>query len=371
MRLARIQVAGVRNLADAEIRPAAGLNIFTGVNGSGKTSLLEAVALLGTARSFRTASIETVINDAADGLSVFAEVVDSEGAVQRVGVGRMRRGRLQVRLQGQNVQSAAALAEVLPVQVIAPDLGQVVAGEPGLRRRFLDWGVFHAEPTYATAWRDLRRALQQRNAALRASSRGASSARAFDAPLAAAANRVEALRSEYVRRFQPVFEELAAEFALQPAPELSYRPGWDTGESLEAVMARSYDGDVRAGHTRYGPHRADFRVMLGRRRAGDVLSRGQLKCVAFTMLAAQGRLLGRQSGRQAVYLVDDLMSELDAAHRTRALAVLAGLGAQVFVADVAESALREALSQVAVPGDSGSVTAAWFHVEHGRCRRAD
>ncbi len=162
--------------------------------------------------------------------------------------------------------------------------------------------------------------------------------------------------------FDPVFADVAEEMALDRELSVTYRRGWDPGHSLREVLDRTLDADLRAGYTQHGPQRGDLRIDADGRRAADVLSRGQLKSAAFAMLAAQGRLLGKASGTRAVFLVDDLVSELDATHRERAVAVLRSLEAQVFVADVAAEALRPLLA---------GQESAWFHVEHGACARIE
>lgn len=359
MRIEHLQAKGVRNLRDLRLRPGPRFNVLTGDNGSGKTSVLEVIAILGTARSFRAGSLDAVVNYDVAEMSVYAEVMRPNVGRQRLGVMRPRRGRLQARVGGEAVASAASLAAVLPVQAVVPDVGALISGEPGRRRRFLDWGVFHAHPQFAGAWRRWRRALAQRNAALR---RGDSSARAFDAELCAAAEEMDAARAAYMAKFGVVFSGVAEEMALHRGLAVTYRRGWDGGRGLLEVLEEALESDVRAGFTQHGPQRADLRVQADGRRAAEVLSRGELKSTAFAMLAAQGRLLGMETGIASVFLVDDLVSELDAGHLSRAVSVLRSLDAQVFVADVAAEALRAMLDDE---------ECAWFHVEHGDCAPRD
>lgn len=359
MRIEQLRVKGLRNLLELELRPGPRFNVLTGDNGSGKTSILEAIAILATARSFRAATLDAVVNYRVAEMSVYAEAVAPNGDRHRLGIMRPRRGRLQARVQGEAVASAANLAVVLPVQAVVPDIGALISGEPGRRRRFLDWGVFHTHAQFTGAWRRWRRALAQRNAALR---QGNVSASAFDAELCAAAEEIDNSRAAYMAAFAAVFAEVAEEMALRETVSVGYRRGWDAERALRDVLDESFEADLRVGYTQHGPQRADLTIRVDGRRAAEVLSRGELKSAAFAMQAAQGRLLGSDTGSSAVFLVDDLVSELDAGHRQRAVAVLRSLEAQVFIADVAADVLRPLIA---------TDESAWFHVKHGDCAPID
>ena len=153
-----------RCLEKAELALGPRFNLISGANASGKTSLLEALAYLGRGKSFRGASTASLIRHDQEDFVLFGEVERSQGKTS-VGVRNSRDG-LEIRVGGESVSGAAALAEVLPLQVIDPEVHSLIAGGPEQRRRFLDWVAFHVEQEHLMKWRRFRRALKQRNAAL-------------------------------------------------------------------------------------------------------------------------------------------------------------------------------------------------------------
>lgn len=146
MSLSRVSVTAVRNLHPVTFSPSPRINILYGANGSGKTSVLEAVHLLGLARSFRSTRLTPVIQYEQLACTVFGQVELSEGGSSNLGISRDRQGEFTIRIDGQNARSAAQLAEILPLQLINPDSFRLLEGAPKIRRQFLDWGVFHVEP---------------------------------------------------------------------------------------------------------------------------------------------------------------------------------------------------------------------------------
>src|SRR5262249_33040360 len=160
-------------------------------NGAGKTSLLEAIFLLGRGRSFRTRQLRRLVARGSSEFAVFGEV-STESAVRRVGVA-WSQGRLEKRIDGESAPGTAALAALFPVHVLDPSSHELVQGTPSERRRFLDWGVFHVEHAYLETWRRYRRLLSQRNAALKAGA-GMEELGAWSVPMAEAGEAVHQMR---------------------------------------------------------------------------------------------------------------------------------------------------------------------------------
>lgn len=352
--LEHLVVAHVRNLAHVDIHLHLRENLFIGANGSGKTSLLEAVHILGTGRPLRGTRIEPVIDFAADSLLVQG-VVRRDGHQHRVGVERDRHGNARARVDQEDVRTAAALAEQLPLVVLHAGTVGLVSGPRGVRRRQLDWGVFHVEPAFATASRKWRRAFAQRNAAVRGGVRR--HAMAWDEEFVALSDVLQQMRARHVSGLEPVLGHLLPRFGLNGAG-IALSPGWDVQRGLAAVLDEAWGRDVGLGHTTRGPHRAELRLLVDNRPAGDVLSRGQQKLFAYAVLLAQAEVVMRERGLTPVALVDDLMAELDIAHAREALLALRDLACQVWLTGVDERSMDR------LPADERSV----FHVERGTIR---
>lgn len=165
MPLTRLTIQDLRCIGAAELELHPRLNLFVGPNGSGKTSLLEAVYCLGRGRSFRTRRLATLIRKGSECLRVVGEARQTTDLVT-LGL-EARAGETRLRARGAAAASAATLAEYHRPQVIDPDIHKLLEEGPGRRRRYLDWGVFHVEPRFLETWQRYHRALKQRNAALR------------------------------------------------------------------------------------------------------------------------------------------------------------------------------------------------------------
>lgn len=357
MSLSRVSVTAVRNLHPVTLSPSPRINILYGANGSGKTSVLEAVHLLGLARSFRSVRLQPVIQHEQAACTVFGAVDQAEGGTRNLGVSRERNGDFTIRIDGQNAKSAAQLAEILPLQLINPDSFRLLEGAPKIRRQFLDWGVFHGEPRFLTTWQRLQKALKQRNSWLRHGTLDAASQAAWDRELCLASADIDEYRQAYIKALKPVFEQTLQELVELKGLSLSYYRGWDKERDLSDVLASSLLRDQQMGHTQAGPQRADLRLRLGGHNAAEILSRGQQKLVVCALRIAQGHLVSQARRGQCIYLVDDLPSELDEQHRRSLCRLLEELRCQVFITCVDHELLRE--------GWQTNTPVAVFHVEHG------
>lgn len=335
------------------------INIFHGDNGAGKTSVLEAVHLLSSAKSFRGHKLKPLINNTMDSCVVFGEIDVPGSGFQAIGVERFRNQSVPavIRVSGQAVRSASALAENLPLQVICSDTFKLLEGSPSIRRQFLDWGVFHVEHQFHSVWKSAQRCLKQRNSLLRHGRIDDQQLSVWTNELAAVGDRLDQFRRHYFDLLMPVFEATLARLLDIDDLNIKYFRGWDADRSLADVLASNLIRDREMGYTQVGPHRADLKLRYRSSNAAELLSRGQQKLVVCALRVAQGYLLSREAGRSCVYLVDDLPSELDKVHRKALCGLLEELGCQVFVTCVDYNDLAGCWS--------GDVSVSMFHVEHG------
>lgn len=357
MPVRRLQITQVRNLQQVSLE-CGQFNVFTGANGSGKTSLLEALFMLGRGRSFRSHKPGSVINHLAARCVVFGELVDGS----TMGVMRARHDQQLFKVDGNPVHAASHLADHLPLQLVNAEAFSLLEGGPSVRRQFLDWGVFHVEPEFLFHWRRIQKALKQRNSLLRHGKINDSDLAPWDAELVQCANAVDAMRQRYVRRLLPHWHMLLEALVPLDQPEILYQRGWPEAQDLNAVLAKDRGRDQQQGTTHHGPQRADLDIRIGGRAAEDVLSRGQEKLLACALRLAQGVLLHELTGKTCIYLVDDLPAELDLARRQALCRQLAAMRSQVFVTATDPESL-----QGCWPDSPGT---RWFHVEHGQVNPA-
>lgn len=352
MTLLKLDVFSVRNIHSVSLLPSPTINLVTGANASGKSSLLEAIFLLGRARSFRTTHIKQTIAFDQSELIVSAQNRLANGSISNIGI-KIDNKQCEIRIDQEN-KHKADLAYALPVQLIHPKSYRLLDAGPQIRREFLDWGIFNHNKNFLPNWRKFSKALQQRNALLK--SRQIKQLSAWDKELVEYGCLVNDFRLQYIQALQPVFLEMAAHFLETEQLDLRFISGWDEKQTLEHVLKNDLEKDIRYGFTHSGPHRADFLTFLNKRLAKDYLSRGQQKLLVLALLLSQVRLLNQEDQNTCCILVDDLTAELDTENRVKLLKYLAQLGCQVFMTatNLADFGDLSALENYKV-----------FHVEHG------
>ena len=355
MALKRLRVENVRCIEAADLAFDPQRNLIFGPNASGKTSLLEAIYFLGRARSFRGVRNDQLIRSGADGLTATAYLA-REHRERVLGVHFGPDG-LEARLDARPVAGVAELATTFPVQAIDPGLHQLIEEGPQQRRRFLDWGVFHVEPSFVQSWQRYQRALRQRNTALRTRAQ-AEMIRAWDHEIVSAGMHIAAARNRYLDALAPEVRATGERLLGLPI-ELQLAQGWAADRSLSEALDRSLSRDTDRGVTHVGPHRADLQIRVAAEPARNRVSRGQQKLVAAALLVGQLRCDANLASPTAALLVDDPAAELDQDSLERLLDEILGLPLQLFV--TALDPTHPALERLA--------TAARFHVEHGKLTR--
>src|ERR1700721_1826728 len=243
MSLGRLQVTDFRCLQSAELDLDPHFTLIHGPNASGKTSLLEAIYVLGRGRSFRTRRLEHLIRHGGERFVVFGQV-DSAHRRVPMGVEGTRAG-VRAQIDGDRPSSLAELALQLPVQIIDPEVHPLIEEGPSRRRRFLDWGVFHVEQSFVGHWQRYQQVLRQRNAALKArQSRAVVSV--WDGDLVRSGESLSAARARYVSLLSPSAEAIGRNL-LGMELCLSYRSGWLKGQSMAEALQKSWNPALETG----------------------------------------------------------------------------------------------------------------------------
>jgi DNA replication and repair protein RecF len=354
MRLTRLQLSRVRNLEDLDIRFCPSLNIIEGANASGKSSLLEAIHILSCGKSFRTRQLVHVLRDDAPGMTISAEVATPEHGMVPIGIEYERgRSRIRLRAQGRPVHRLSELASLLPLVMLHQESHRVFTEGPQHRRQLLDRGLFHVEPLFLPAWQRYRRVLKQRNSTLQGAG---DRPQAWDPDLAESAGLIDSQRRRYLDCLQPLFIELADLLEIRDSITAHYQPGWDIGLTYADALRQALRGDLAAGFTRFGPHRAEIEFLIDGIPLHERLSRGQLKVLVYALNLAQALSLTALTGRQSLLMLDDLTAELDERHTRCLLDKIGEFDLQVFITGSGTQFSRY------LEGRDYKM----FHVEHGR-----
>lgn len=368
MHLRQLHIHNLRNIADEQISLCPGFSYLYGANGAGKTALLEAICWLARGRSFRTHRVDQLIRRDQSEAWVRGEVRRLVAGTTRevtLAVVKQRGGASHIRINGERRSRFSELAEHLPIHVVLPDCAELVFAGPGVRRTYLDWGLFHVEPGFLEVSRNYRRVLAQRNAWLKT----VDSQRITQDPwlelLVETAGTLSSMRHDYLNDLKPHLEESLS--LLLPEVPLQLRYDWgglEDAQSVSKKMSESFDRDVKFGTTHRGPHRGDLLMNTGPYKASEVLSRGQAKLLASSAYLAQARLLECKTGTKGLFLIDDFGAELDQAHWDLFLRRLLDLECQVIATST--SAPQDSVLWRGALGNVRGMNV--FHVEHGTCR---
>jgi DNA replication and repair protein RecF len=315
-RLTALTAHDFRNLAPLDWRPDPGRHLLLGPNGAGKTSLLEAVYVLATTKSFRTPRLADCVRHpageaAAEGFRLAGEV---EGPARtRLAVAWDRDG-LARSVNGATVSLSEHLS-VLPVVAWSSAEVEILTGAPAQRRRFLDRGAVSRRPGLLPTLTRYRRALgQKRELLTRGGPPPADQLAPWNDLLAQAGAELAAARASYTEKLAGVLTGTLAAAGL-PFPEvvLRYRPSppesVEGTEALRRAFERARAEEIDRRQPRIGPHRDDLDVLWGGRPVKEVASAGERKSLSLLLAAAQGQVLA-SSGRTPVLLLDDLDAEL-------------------------------------------------------------
>jgi DNA replication and repair protein RecF len=350
MHLCRIRIERLRNIKKMEISPLAPLNIIHGANGSGKSSIIEALHLLATGRSFRTVNPKHYIHYHSRDTLIYAESL-----INRLGLSKLSDNQSTVRLDGESV-SQSEVARILPVQLINPENMDLLESGSKPRRQLLDWLMFHVEPEFHGLWLRYQRALKQRNSLLKMTS-SATELLVWEQEMAVTGERIHHIRMRVLEDWDLFFKDVVQELLPSQSISIDYISGFDLERGLLQALIDSRARDKERGHSLYGIHRADLRFRTEFGSAEQTLSRGQKKLLILALKLSQMKML-YDKGCASVVLLDDMTAELDAAAQTRLITLLMALESQVFITTVDLEAVLLALKNV-------NYQTALFHLQDG------
>lgn len=375
----RLQVSHLRNLTQINLQPAA-CNVIIGANGSGKTSLLEAIFLLSRGKSFRHHQPKRYIQHHQDSATVHAKLNDS----RTLAIQKQADATTVLRLNQTTVYNQSILTEQLPTLLIDPSTMDMLEQGSASRRQLLDWLVFHMKQGFHPQWVAYQRLLKQRNSLLKQRRHlthvQLAELRAWDKGLASHAALIHHYREAIFEAWQPYFSDSIAQLLPAYAEQLSlsYNAGYDTSVAFDIQLNERLEQDLQLGYTRIGNHRADIHVHwrstgsiqtanenikaslsaystaklpVLKEQAANILSRGEKKLLITALRLSQLPLLlnvksnidlsssDAKLNATPVVLLDDITAELDERAIEILLATLAQLPCQVFMSSLTDSIL--------------------------------
>ena len=376
----RLQISHLRNLTQISLEPAA-CNIIIGANGSGKTSLLEAIFLLSRGKSFRHHQPKRYIQHHQNNTTVHAKLNDS----RTLAIQKQADATTILRLNQTTVYNQSILTEQLPTLLIDPSTMDMLEQGSASRRQLLDWLVFHMKQGFHPQWMAYQRLLKQRNSLLKRTRHltqvQLSELKSWDKGLSNHAALIHHYREQVFTEWQPYFAKSIVQLLPSYAEQLSlsYNAGYDTSVALDVQLNERLEQDLQLGYTRIGNHRADIHVHWRsnesvndqttdhrtaasansiqtklptlKEQAANVLSRGEKKLLITALRLSQLPLLlndkessdslndDLSSKATPVVLLDDITAELDDRAIEILLSTLAQLPCQVFMTSLTDDIL--------------------------------
>jgi len=358
MLITRLEARDFRLFGELGLDAHPRFNLVVGDNGAGKTTLLEILHVLGRGASWRVQQPQQLVQDGKQAWQVRGRLDEGGGAppeLLRV-TWKDRETRIEL---GESVLALSELVRRVPMQILDPGMHRMLEEGPGIRRRFLDWGVFHVEHSFMPVWRRARRALNQRNAVLRDNG-SAQLLAPWNKELAEAAEQLSTLRRRHAAEVEARSQALLQRLLPGESWQLRYAQGWDAERSYLEVLEANVERDRRQGMTTSGPQRAElgFYTAPGEGQAARAvkgrISRGQQKLLVAAFVLAQCWIVAERGGRVPALLLDDFAAELSAEFQGRLLALLLDYPGQKFVTALEPAGVLKNLP-----------SAHMFHVEHG------
>lgn len=334
MHIEKIKINNFRNFEFKEIDFCKKTNIIRGANASGKTTILEAINLVAASKSFRANNINFLIRQNKNFLNSKIFFKKNSEVNQSILFIREKLSKSEGKnkiLLNENKISISQAAQNLPIQVINQDDFFILEGKPSLRRKFLDWGVFHVKHSFYKNWKNYFSVLKQRNALLKEKNPNEKILDILDLQLIELGEELSKNRKEYLDIFKKELEKELEKWFFLKKTKIKYFSGWDEKKEFSQVLKNNRKKDINFGLTNAGPHRCDLKFEIDGINAIDFLSRGQQKIFVILLKIAQGNFLYTIKKENCIYLVDDLYAELDQSNFKKILEIFLKLENQVIL----------------------------------------
>lgn len=355
MWIKHLNVNNCRLLKNVSIEFSPKFNLIYGENASGKTSLIESIALLSKGRSFRTTHISDVVSQEQTSILLSATIKTLKGQNQ-IGIEKAQK-KTKIRINKQDVYSQAELSAHLPVTIIHPASIDLIIGSPSLRRSYMDWIAFYLFDDFHQCWKEYQHILKQRNICLKDSNHRYALEK-WTEELILLQPKISNYRKEVLENLVPHIQHISKILLSTKNIELVYQNGLPADqkmhfEHLKEFYKEKEHYDLKIKRTSAGAHRANFKVHIDNKPAIEFASRGQLKLLTISLLLAQSQAIKNTNKEEGILLIDDLAAELDNENKQKLIDYIFKLEQQIIVTSTQKLKIENNDHKM-------------FHVKHGQ-----
>ncbi len=318
MFISRLSLKNFRNENDGNIDFINGINMICGQNAAGKTNLLEAIFMFAAGKSFRGCRDREMIKFGFDSADADIEFYDAAGK-KNFAVKINKNAHREIYREGIRLTKMSEFLGVFRAVIFTPDHLNLIKGSPECRRRFMDMAICQSYPRYVAAVNEYNRILNQKNAVLKSSESDNMLLDVYDERMAVIAGVITQNRKKFLNMLSEAIKPFHDDMT-SGAETVTFNYKTDAGECDTAdeitdayrnIWRQKRDSEIYKGITLYGPHKDDFVVLINGKAAKNYASQGQQRSAVISMKLAEGKLSADLTSEYPVFLLDDVLSELD------------------------------------------------------------
>jgi len=306
-----IKLKNFRNYKELNLDFNKNLNLFLGNNAQGKTNLLESLFVMGLGKSFRTTKDQDMIGFGGDTARAVSLISDEDGDETKIDITYKQDGKI-IMLNEAKLSRTVDLLENVYIVVFSPEDLKIVKEGPELRRRFLDRELCQIKPVYYSDLGNYKKVLRQRNILLRERNTDKNLYAVFDEALSDYGIRIVEERKKFTERLLLISKDIHSKVSEgKEELKLEYETKTFSREEYNNLLKESFEKDLHRGFTGVGPHKDDLKIEINNTDIRSYGSQGQQRTAALSMKLAEIGLIKQETGKNAVLLLDDVLSELD------------------------------------------------------------
>ncbi|MDE7441089.1 MAG: DNA replication and repair protein RecF [Muribaculaceae bacterium] len=348
MQLNKIDILNFKNIPEAKLEFSPGVNCLLGMNGMGKSNLLEAVYFLSMARPLSSMPESALVRHGQEMMMVKGDYLTDTGGEEHVSCGLVKGKGKTVKRNGKEYPRISEHIGRFPIVTVLPADSEIVSGSGEQRRRMLDMVISQADPLYLAQLIKYNRALESRNKMLRAGVRDALLYESIETGLCAAAAEIHSSRRRWTEEIRPVFERYYSMISSDAErASIKYKSSLND-DGMQNILNSTRQKDIVLGFTSQGVHRDDLITGLGDYSMRRLGSQGQVKSFTIALKFAIFDYLRKNKGMTPILLLDDIFDKLDSTRVGRIMEAVSGGESfgQIFITDTNREHLDETIASI-------------------------